>query len=237
MNCRDYHNDWNTRLDQVGRGLEEEFLADSLLHESRCDECRRLGAGYRALGRLLPLSPPSVPRIEGLADRVLNQLATTRQPHSRLSIASLRLPLSIAAALVLCVTAGLLFPRGGAVPPERVVAKSAVARPRPSLTLALSEASKATLALARETSGPAARVGNDFLGGARREDASPRLTFSMPLDVAATVDTSSEALINVGRRVNDGVRPLSATARSAFGFLLRTSREVPQKVVRPSSGA
>jgi hypothetical protein len=110
------------------------------------------------------------------------------------------------------------------------------------LNRALAEATTATLDLARSASEPAARISRGVLGTATRAessagDSSPvptstppaaaseglaSLSVPMPsLDPLAPDGSSASAVLQqVGDQVSAGVRPLSTTARHAFGFLL-----------------
>ena len=233
MNCLDFRNYWNDRLD-AGQLSDVERLADALIHEKACADCHRIASGYRALTALLPLpSSPELPS-PACADRVLERLASRRW-----TLSPKRLPLAIAAAaaVFLCVATGLLVRFNNPSSLETPVAGVQVHPSSRSLSLAFAEASKATWAFARDTSAPASRVGNDVFGVANPAEAAPRLSFSIPLDVTVKVDSSSEALRSLGRRVNDGVRPLSGTARTAFGFLLGGAQQAPPKINEPGSGA
>ena len=69
---------------------------------------------------------------------------------------------------------------------------------------------------------PAARIGREVLGSA----SLPSTTLELPEPVSPAV----EVLQGVGSRVQAGVRPLSGSARHAFGFLLGPSTEKPENV-------
>jgi len=89
-----------------------------------------------------------------------------------------------------------------------------------SLTLAgaLADAASSTLELARETSAPAGRVGRAVFAS-----ASASLPDAETPAPDVSVVPNSRVLRSVGGRVGAGVRPLSGSARNAFGFLLRTA--------------
>ena len=111
-----------------------------------------------------------------------------------------------------------------------------------ALNRALAEATSATWDLARSTSEPAARIGRDVLDAtsgsepgviekaSRATSASPRdssegmasLSIAVPSLDPLAPDTSA-VLQQVGGQLSAGVRPLSSTARHAFGFLLGSS--------------
>ena len=236
MNCVDFEDYWNQRLDS-GASLDAELTADSLVHEGRCQDCRRLASGFRRLQGLLPLKLSAELPSADFAERVLNELARSRKPRWTLPSRRLGWSLAVAATLLLTFTTGLLVHINRTAFLENLSTQVPRKAGSQTLTLALAEASKATWAFARDTSAPAARVGSDVLGVSDLNEGATRLSFSMPLDVTVKVDSSSEALRNVGRRVNEGVRPLSGTARAAFGFLLGTSPDIQLKNQRPGSGA
>ena len=87
--------------------------------------------------------------------------------------------------------------------------------PDPSATRplgdSLAEATSATWELAREASAPAARIGR--VAWIEAPAPSPAIGVAPP-------SPSPGVLREVGSRVGAGVRPLSGTARNAFGFLL-----------------
>jgi hypothetical protein len=89
------------------------------------------------------------------------------------------------------------------------------------LTDALADATSATWDLAREASAPAARLGRDVLGAAALPGSPTAPETPDPSASAAVV------LRQVGDRVNEGVRPLSGSARHAFSFLLGPALDEP----------
>jgi hypothetical protein len=113
---------------------------------------------------------------------------------------------------------------------------------RPALNRALAEATSATWDLARSASEPAARISREMLdattqsgevlsesqpeGRSASGDHSGRggvgLTVSVPsfAPIAPDPFAASAALQQVGDHLAAGVRPLSDTARHAFGFLI-----------------
>ena len=88
------------------------------------------------------------------------------------------------------------------------------------ITESLAEATSATLSLARETSAPAARVGKQVLASATLPKAD------WPVEMPTRAEPA-EVLQSVGSRVEEGVRPLSGAARSAFSFLLPSAPKAP----------
>ena len=85
---------------------------------------------------------------------------------------------------------------------------------------ALADATSATIDLARETSAPVGRV---VLASTRITASEP----SLPLRVPSVVPTA-DVLRSVGNRVGAGVKPLSGSARGAFGFLIRSAPVEPR---------
>jgi hypothetical protein len=117
---------------------------------------------------------------------------------------------------------------------------------RHQLDRALAEATSATWDLARSASEPAARISRDVLDATTRsEDVASERTSDRPLatgepsDVGAAGLTvpvpsldqlapdASAVLQQVGNHLSAGVRPLSDTARHAFGFLIGPARDQP----------
>ncbi len=116
-----------------------------------------------------------------------------------------------------------------------------------ALNMALAEATAATWDLARSASEPAARISRQVLDAATGPDGSPAqpawvtgsgsgaATVSVPsLDSLAPDAAAAGAMLQqVGDRLTNGVRPLSDTARHAFGFLLGTAPAKPDVPVNP----
>ncbi len=221
MNCRDYEAAWNARFDArdstplTGGPLET--------HAARCPSCRVLGAHYQTLEQALRLLAPPLPSTE-FVDRAAAAAAKTKPVAlaGRISGTARVRVLAAAAAVLMAVGLGVMTwtirrdgPSGPAVP-------SVATAPEPDdLTTALAEATSATLDLAREASAPAARVGRQVLIVAELP-SSPSAS-GMSDEVPRVLDVWQ----SVGDRVNDGVRPLSGSARRAFGFLLGTGADDP----------
>ena len=218
MNCRDFDRTWNDRLDARGEPPEAEGLALEA-HAAACPACRALAVRYRTLRQALVAwgPPPAVPA--GFADRFLERLDVAEaRPASRApALRAWSIPIAMAASLLLAVfLANRRSDRGGRAEPGPAPAPSvASAAPRP-LTDALAEATSASWDLARHASAPAARIGRQVFDSASVR--LPSATFSRPVRVRPV----SGVLQSVEERVNAGVRPLSGSARRAFGFLLGT---------------
>ncbi len=218
MNCRDFDRLWNDRLDARGEPSEAEGIALES-HAAECPACRALDVRYRTLRHALVAWGPPPVAPEGFADRLLGRLDFAEaRPSSRATV--LRawwIPLALAASLLLAVFLANRRPeRGGRAEPGPSPAPDvASASPRP-LTDSLAEATSAGWDLARHASAPAARIGRQVFDSATV--SLPSATFSRPVRVRPV----SGVLQSVEERVNAGVRPLSGSARRAFGFLLGT---------------
>jgi hypothetical protein len=220
MNCGDFERAWNERLD-ARDAAPPEIARAIAAHAAECPACQVVASRYQTLERALRMwgPGPSVPA--DLADRVLASPVLADVPTPRL----LRLhpgfaALAAAASVLVALLLGL---RSGGVDPRR---ETPLARPEPprvvraidphALSEALASATSATLDLARETSAPAARIGREVIASAEvsLSESGPKLP------ITVDVEPASGVLQSVGDRVNAGVRPLSGTARHAFGFLL-----------------
>ncbi|HEX8201399.1 MAG TPA: hypothetical protein VF590_13005 [Isosphaeraceae bacterium] len=246
MRCRDFERLWNERLDARSGGSPH---ADRELeaHAAACPSCRSLAGRYRVLQRAIgALGPPPAPP----ADFAVRCLAAWERAQPARAPRAIRfrppipvpVPARWAAAAALLLVIGLAA-RSWLSRPHRpgpeVARRDPVTPPVPApapapvrpLADAVADATAATLDLAWETSAPAARVGRAVLG----DVAIPAAT-SMPLPVPA--GPAPPAWNEVGQRVNAGFRPLSGSARHAFGFLLPPTLDPPQDAVPdPKTGA
>jgi hypothetical protein len=232
MRCRDFERLINEQLDarqdaspDVERALEA--------HAASCASCRARAAHYGLLRTALAGWGPPPPPPADFAARFLQEFASAEvdgpsrilrlEQRFRPGLGTAAAALAMAAALLLMVWAGarsgwLGMPGGIQSPRPGAAADSR------ALSSALAEATAATWELARASSAPAARVSLEVLD-------SPELTATTNALALATATakappaaneppSASEVLQDVGDRVNDGVSPLSGTARHAFGFLL-----------------
>lgn len=207
--CREFVNLWNERLDDPA-AFPASTVARLEEHERICGPCARLAHGFRAMA-IRRVAPP-VP--SGMTDRILaaRSESVSRPDRGRFPArAWLGWASGLAAAAVLVLV--VLRPmRPGVVPvPERKPIPAVV--PSRPWTVALAEATSATLDLAREASAPAARVGQGVIVATRGSDVSWPVAVDPPLP-------TEDVLESVSRRVRDEVRPLSGSARKAFSFLL-----------------
>ena len=219
IGCEQFADLWNSRLDARSSAAWETpaDLAAIEAHADECPACRALGAGYQAISRASWM-PPAVS--DGLADRVVLawEGESARPSRARPLVRSFLARPAWAALAAACVLGVAIVPAwrwaGRPVPtpspdPSRVAVDPVAGRP---LTLALAEATSATLELALAASEPAARLGRRALIAAPRFD----VVTTHGLEPAPAGDVIQA----VGERVGAGMRPLSNSARRAFGFLI-----------------
>ncbi|MHC5538587.1 anti-sigma factor family protein [Singulisphaera rosea] len=215
MRCRDFERIWNEQLDareEASASIENELE----IHAASCEPCRVIAARYQRLRMALRSTGPAPKVSQDLASRIL----TPPMTEPSIAFPRHRIPAGVvtfatAASLLL---AFLLIRQARESKPGKAIANRDLtirSIDPDSVGEALTIAKLETIALARETSAPAARIGLRVLESATiREMSSPAA--SLPST------TSSDVLQSVGNRVNAGVTPLSDTARHAFGFLFDT---------------
>jgi hypothetical protein len=211
MNCRDAERLWNELID-AGDSAPEELEQALEAHAASCAACAPVAARYRVLRRAIGAWSPMSAASPEFVERLRNVQDVLPMP--RRSPVSGRAWLSAAAALLVAGVIGrwmMMTPPGHAPEP---------ASPTGSLTLAgaLADAASSTLELARETSAPAGRVGRAVFAS-----ASASLPDAETPAPDVSVVPTSRVLRSVGGRFGAGVRPLSGSARNAFGFLLRNA--------------
>jgi hypothetical protein len=248
MNCRDFERIWNKRLDvsaslpgDAGSGGTSGSELALWEHAVGCSECRQKAAGYQALERsILAWGPAPAPRAD-LADRIL--LAARAQAPSARRWSLRRHPgrpvirFVAAASIMAIITVGLMtrFSIDRARDRDRLASAkpghSQINGPDrsdgPNLNAAFASATEASWDLARSASEPAARLSRQFLEAATeprplQPHESSGGALSVPsLDAFAPDSASAVATMQqVGDHLANGVRPLSSTARRAFGFLV-----------------
>ena len=217
-------------------------------HAAGCASCRGRAAGYEVLHQaILAWGNAPEPPV-GLTERIL-AAASAPLPTARKwrMAASQRWLLAAAASILVVITAGVIsrvvvdrarereLLAGHAV--RRAASTGDRATAIPKLDHALASATDATWDLARSATEPAARFSRQLLDAATESNPAPASaasTVSVPsLESFAPDSSAAVATIQqVGDRLASGVRPLSSSARQAFGFLLGP---VPSKpAVRPT---
>ena len=201
MTCGEFLTLWNDRLDDPAS--VDPAALDA--HATDCAECGGLAAGFR----LLELRYTAGVSSEGLADRILDawrgEVAASRR---RRAWAVRAVAGALCGGAIAAAAAALFYvPTWHPFPP--VAPRSAPARP---WTSALADATSATLDLARETSAPAARIGQVAIQAATPEDIGWPRSLASPSAPSGLIQSLTD-------RVNSGVRPLSGSARRAFSFL------------------
>jgi hypothetical protein len=263
MNCRDFERKWNELFDasSVLKGDEHDHVANenevALLHEhaAACPICRRSAPGYYILHRAILLweSPPVPPL--GLTDRII-AAAGTPMPASiaadRLtSSTGMRRFLLAVAAAILAVSTGVAFwrfnleqahdrGRVASVGPGRSPRTGSNRSDTPRLNEAVASATEATWDLARSASEPAARLSRQFLDAATEPDtelAKGSGGVLVPLLDSFAPDSAAAAatIQQVGDHFASGVRPISSTARQAFGFLIGPAAPKAERRANPSA--
>jgi hypothetical protein len=253
MDCREFDRVWNAWLDARDDRAADRELAREMPaareHARRCAACARAEFGYEALRRALAAwgreVRTSASAHPDLAECLLAALSSpsgspsSHPPSGRRT--GFGLPLWFAVAAAAAVLALAIAPDRTRIRPGRSTV------PAPSRRLdarvleeSLTEATAATLDLARRTSEPAARLGRAVLEAAARaegvEGQGAPVTLTSVLRGPIDLAPSSTLFQEFGERVSAGVRPLSSTARRAFEFLLApTSGPNGRRIIPPTS--
>ncbi|WP_165250546.1 hypothetical protein [Paludisphaera soli] len=257
MNCRDFDQVWNQLLDaESGRRLggvptldREAGLRE---HAEACPSCRLRHRQFEALRAALrswsarPLPAPA--DAAASADRILEAVASA-PPSLAASRASSPGRLARRAGLFALAGAGaaaaaafLAIPRPDpGRPVGRPPASSATATASSELRAAVADARDASWRLARTASEPAARLGLAMLDAslaagdaATSGGGSP---FAEPIPAFDASSFRPPLLDHVGDYAAAGVRPLSDTARQAFGFLRSPTLANPAAPPPPATPA
>jgi hypothetical protein len=238
MNCGDFKRLINEQLDvRAAASADVERAWES--HGSACPECRAEARRYQILRRAIGAwgTPPAPPA--DFSDRFLlaweqsGAMAAAAPGRGRRSWRywPVAMPLAAAAALLLMFLPGVRQ-RESARPRSAPLARAGAIDPD-ALSDALAEVTSATWDLARATSAPAARVGLDVLDAGEFSESGASLSLAMPPeDRPASEDSWDERA-----RFIEGIRPLSGTARHAFGFLLGPDPPKPEASPSSSTGA
>ncbi|WP_152050944.1 anti-sigma factor family protein [Tautonia marina] len=231
MTCREVEHFWERRLDEVRSGASpdtsERSPVDLVSHLSVCARCRARVAGYSALAQAISGLEAPKPSA-GLSARVLAAVEADRGPE-RLPMRSVRRGsvtlvrrFSVAAAVLLAVFGlrAIWSPREGGdqrpdrLPPMAAPVVTVEETPRP-LTESVAEMAEVTVAIARRTSEPAARLGREMLGSTTELPAP-----SEPTTPQENKGQADRLVKGLGSRLESGVKPFSEPARSAFSFLV-----------------
>lgn len=211
--CDDLDRAWNALLDAgpAGAGLAPPLLD----HAAGCPRCRAASARFERLGAALGQLAPPAPPGPGARARFLR--AAEDAGYARPKPAPL-VPRRtwLVAASVAAAAAWLGFRHGGPAGPAPHPAPAHRVVPI-QLAVAWSDARSATLDLARGVSAPAARIGLGVLDLDLAADrpGEPDADADGPEPAAAP-----DLLQSIGDRLDRGARPLSGSARRAFGFLI-----------------
>ncbi len=222
-------------------------------HAAECPACRAIEARYQLLEQAIRAwRQPPAPS-PAFVDRILaaarSEPAIIPAPAGRpwpMNRDGLRIVAGLAATVLVGVSVALLLPRLArndrteSHPPvvERTVTPPRM--PSPSINRALADATSATWDLARSASEPAARLGREVLDAneddgaartaaaattARAQHAEGLASLNVPVpSLEPLAPDASAVLQQVGDQISAGVRPISSTARQAFGFLLGPDR-------------
>jgi predicted anti-sigma-YlaC factor YlaD len=199
-------------------------LADSAAHVSVCESCRETYSRFALLEASVGAwkQRPSSLLDPDLTERIV-QSALDDRPTLTFTARHRRALLATAALLAVSLGLGIGISWTAKRPETPEIASQVGPPPLPE---ALAEATTATLDLARKTSAPAGRAGSRMIARAKLPSA-PQLSLNVPIRPA------SEMISVLGEDLNRGVKPLSGTARNAFGFLLAPwSREVQNAAPR-----
>ena len=225
MNCREFEKLWDDLLD--ARWEAPAHLERSLeVHASACSRCRAVSARYQMLRQAISSLRPPTPSAESMER--LYALTVPASPPSIPIVASmarhlLRKSLAAAAAVALAWLGGSWWTsRQPAEQPTPAATRTASVPHRP-LGLALADATEATLDLAREASAPASRIGREMLDLGKLSTSGldvPPDSVEDESESESPDEPASDLFKAVGERVGAGVKPISGSARHAFGFLL-----------------
>ncbi|MDR3620725.1 MAG: hypothetical protein P4L85_15340 [Paludisphaera borealis] len=258
MNCRDFDQVWNQLLDVRRRDAGDRQAVDAARvarerslreHADACPSCQVRHRQFETLRQALEAwtarpdaSPTPSP---GLTERIIKAAA---QPELIVPVAgrSWFVRPRFAAFALASAAAALLVTVGPRLRPEPPRPSSA---PVPAdgrrfgrglLDGAVNDATAASWQLARLASEPAARLGKEMIDASFEpgDGSFQKAGFPSSSDLPSLDPESfSPVLLNqMGDLLAAGVRPLSTSARQAFGFLLTPTSEKPERpVVRPTA--
>lgn len=245
MNCRDFDQVWNQSLDARRRDADRERSLRK--HAEACPSCQVRHRQFETLRQAIEVwavrpeaspttSPDLTERIIEIAARPeLIAPVSGRSWFVRPRLAGLAL--ASAAAVLLAVFGPTLRSR----PPRTAPAPAADrSMERGLLGGAVDDATAASWQLARLASEPAKRLGKEMIDASFQRGAGSFQEAGLPSSSdfpSLDPESFSPDLLNqMGDLLAAGVRPLSTSARQAFGFLLApTSEKLERPVVRPTA--
>jgi len=195
-------------------------------HCAGCEPCRRRVRGFERMGQALRLvEPPRPSRL--LVDRLADLAAAERPGRVR----SVRLGIGFGAAAAAFLIAWGLVDRAGwnLFDRHRPMAHRSPAEWR-SLSLALSQVSIETRAMARRASWPGARLAAspaEPVGGVSEDGEAERGLLPSLAGFTPDAAAMTGVLARVGDRLFDGMRPLTSSARRGFQTLVEPTRRPP----------
>lgn len=255
----------SARADDDARGDSTGREEAARLHAGSCPRCLELGVRNEALRRALRswTRRPTASSTPELADRIVTAACHSSRTERRLQGAIAFAVAGLAVAASLFLVFGPIHWQLDHPKAERLARQSdglqigaaeqspAMAADARLLKNALADATEATWDLARTTSGPAARLGRQVLEAAiRPEELASRSTTDDAEDRSESALTALPALLrdlpgsppgagllqDVGVGLTESFRPVSATARQAFGFLRSPSLDkIGSPVASPAS--
>lgn len=260
MNCRDFDRVWNQLLDARRREVDADARERSLReHAESCASCRVRHRQLETLRQALEVwssraeTPPTPAPV--LARRILEAAdhaepaTTARRPRLRPRYAAYAL--ASAAAVGLVVLGPKLrpeLPRASGPAPAAAAASTPARAPTPvvgrSMTprllgVAVDDATAASWQLALLASEPAARLGREMIDASFQADAGPYESARFPTSSdlpSLDAGSLSPAFNQMSDILAAGVRPLSTSARQAFGFLrVPRAEKAERPIVRPTA--
>lgn len=231
MICQNFETALNELID-AGDSASSERERELEAHAAGCPSCHALSSRYQTLRVALRSLPPLPAPSDGFADRCLAAWEDSVVP-SRATVLRFRttvMPLAAAASLLLATLIGMRsgwFTTAGGDRQVDVTANVA-AEPSSPLSASIVSATSATWDLAREASAPAARIGREVIDETVVAEQTALSDTPTEFDGASSAASAVAVIQSVGSRVNEGVRPLSGSARNAFSFLLAPANEAAE---------
>jgi len=229
-NCRDFDRIWNERLDDRTGGEDSPDRTAALDdHAARCEACRCRALIYLELETLSSpwsvIPPPSAAAVDRwqAAAVAVRPLTVNFPPAGRRSrwvgIAS-KAGLAASVAASILIGSRALLPILYPIEPAPLLRTD---KPSRLFEEAFTEATTMTWELAREVSGPAARISSEALGWTDHRALPPFMSTQHDL-----TETSVPIQVESPRATHPaGVELISGSARHAFRFLIGTTSDDP----------